>query len=90
MRRIALGLRDETYEQIDAARGKIPRERFIRNLITTALGDSQQAAQEALPPKSPPPLPPTALPKLNSSNEHDHVWVGNMGNTHCKVCGVDF
>jgi hypothetical protein len=113
MRRIALGLKDETYEKIDAARGNIPRERFIRDLITTALDDSMKAAHEAAVQdhviKDPPPkkrsvidtelMPgqaplvprdPTPLPRLNATDDHSHVWIGGLGNTHCKVCGTSF
>ena len=41
MKRVNLGLPDSLLEKVDAARGEVPRERFLRGLIASALVEAK-------------------------------------------------
>jgi hypothetical protein len=48
--RIALGLEPELLERIDAQRGDVPRERFIRKKLEAATGFFARPESEVVPP----------------------------------------
>ena len=41
MKRVSLGLPDSLLEKVDGARGEVPRERFLRGLIASALVEAK-------------------------------------------------
>lgn len=87
MKRISVGLAEDTLATLDATRGDVPRERWIRRLIEWSLADPAT-------PQLPEPL--RVLPKAENTPHQrgrphtpgyplvDHSWVG-IGNRCLRV-----
>jgi hypothetical protein len=77
MRRISLGLPDDLLDLIEQKRGEVPRERYLRGLITWAMLDPGTPPNAAATRRATGAIVPTAPGQ-------DHPFVG-MGK-RCNRC----